>query len=412
MPKTSLLFIGISFCFTLLVAWFAWSAFKAAAPLAVENLRGTGLSISAAIEQLAVSDPSLRSLTRYTTTDIAYFTLVDRQGTVHFHTNQSLIGKPYPDHAQTVFPGKMSERRERLGTGEEVYLLRTRVHTGSDEYLLVLALHTYRADKVIRSAKAGITVVSVLTTSLWCLILLVSVMQLREKRHRVEMLRRKELVRLGEMSAVMAHEIRNPLSGIKGFAQLVEITDSIDKAHQYAGKIVVQSLRMETLVNDLLVFARDDPGERETIDLTSIVQECAVLLHTEAAGQNVTIAVNAPPLVMVSMVVDRMIQMLLNLMKNGIQAMPDGGSLVVSLHQKNSSVRISIKDSGTGISPEQFEHIFEPFWTSKTQGTGLGLALCRKVVEEHGGNLRVESSFGLGAEFIAVIPLNQREVFS
>lgn len=404
MGKTTRVLIGIPLCFTVLVAWFAWSAFHAAQPLATENLRGTGLSIAAAIEQVAAADGSFRALARYTTPDIAYFALVDRRGVVRFHTNPGLIGQPFSPEDQGQFPAGISEQREHLGTGEEVYLLSTKVHANHDEFLLVLALHTYRADQVIRRAKAGVTVVSALTAALWGLTLLLLFMGRREERHHREMNRREELARLGEMGAVMAHEIRNPLAGIKGFAQLVESADDIGQARRHAEKIVTQSLRMEALVNDLLAFARDDRGERQTVDLATVIQECCALLHTEAAAQNVEIEVDAPPLT-ACLVADRIAQMVLNLMKNAIQAMPDGGLLVVWVRQKNGSLHIKVKDNGPGIAPEHLRRIFEPFWTSKAQGTGLGLALCRKVAEEHGGRLTVESTVGAGTEFLCTLPL-------
>jgi len=404
MAKTTRLVIGISLCFTTLVAWFAWSTFLTARPLAAENLRGAGLSISAAIEQLAVADASFRSLTRYTTPDIAYFALVDRQGIVRFHTNPGLIGLPLPDGDRKTFPDGISEQREQLGTGEEVYLLRTKVHADHDEHLLVLALHTYRADQVIRRAKTGVSVVSALTVTLWGLTLLLLFMQRREERHRKEMDRREELARLGEMGAVMAHEIRNPLAGIKGFAQLVESATDLELSRSYAGKIVAQSIRMEALVSDLLAFARDDQGERHISDLLTLILECINLFSPEAAAQLVTIELNAPASVKSNVIGDRIIQLLLNLMKNALQAMPDGGFLNIGLRQKSGLAYISLKDCGTGIPPEHLPRIFEPFWTSKAQGTGLGLALCRKVAEEHGGSLTVASSVGVGTEFIVMLP--------
>lgn len=401
MGKITRIIIGIPVCFTVLVAWFSWSALQAASPLAIENLRGAALSIAAAIDQLTVADPSLRSLARYTTPDIAYFALVDRNGIIRFHTHPGLIGQLHEPPAD--FAG-ISEQRERLGTGEEVYLLRSSVHTGQDEYRLILALHTYRADQVIRRAKTGVTVVSALTVALWGLTLLVIFMVRREARHHREMNRREELARLGEMGALMAHEIRNPLAGIKGFAQLLEMTDDIEQAHRHAEKIVAQSLRMEALVDDLLAFARDDQGTRQEADLTALIEKSVGLVNMEAAAQRIEISVDTPKPFQAEVVDDRIMQLLLNLLKNAIQAMPDGGIIAVSGWHKGGGVNISVKDSGSGILPEQLPHIFEPFWTSKTQGTGLGLALCKKVAEEHGGSLTVASSLDAGTEFIVTLP--------
>jgi len=405
MAKSTRLLVVIPLCFTVLVVWFAWSAFHAAPQLAAENLRGAGLSISAAVEQLTVVDASFSSLARYTTPDVAYFALVDRHGVIRFHTNPGLIGQPLPHADQKTFPDGISEQRERIGTGEEVYLLRTKVHVEHDEYLLVLALHTYRADQVIRRAKTGVTVVAALTVALWGVTLLLFLMLRREERHHQEMNHRKELARLGEMGALLAHEIRNPLAGIKGFAQLVETADTIEQARRHAAKVVSQSLRMEALVNDLLAFARDDQVERQLTDLSTVIQECVLLLQMEAAAQHVNIAVDAPVPVEAHVVVDRIVQLLLNLMKNAIQAMPDGGELAIVLRQQSGSAHVSIRDSGTGIAQEHIPRIFEPFWTNKAQGTGLGLALCRKVAEEHGGGLIVESTVGAGAEFVVTLPV-------
>jgi len=405
MGKTTRLLIGIPLCFTLLVAWFAWSAFRAAPPLAAENLRGAGLLISAAIEQLAIADASFRSLARYTTADIAYFALIDRSGIVRFHTNPGLIGQPFAHEDRITFPEGISEQRESLGTGEEVYLLRTKVHADHGEYLLVLALHTYRADQVIRRAKTGVTVVAALTVALWGLTVLVILMLRREERHRRGMQRREELARLGEMGAVMAHEIRNPLASIKGFAQLMETADNMQQVRAYAGKIVAQSFRMESLVNDLLAFAREDREERQPTDLAALVRECVSLIRMEADPALVEVIHTPRPALNVMAVSGRIDQMLLNLLKNGLQAMPEGGRLRVELENAPSLAIVRVRDTGIGIPPENIPRIFEPFWTDKTRGTGLGLALCRKIAQEHGGSLTVESVVGGGTTFTVTLPL-------
>jgi len=396
----------IPVCFTLLVGWFSWNALQSAPQVAAENLRGAGLSVAAAIEQLAAVAPRFQPLSHYSTPDIAYFSLVDRQGIVRFHTNTALTGTVSTEPTSTAgSSGGVFEGRKKLGTGEDIYLLQTHIHSAGNDYLLTLALHTFRADQVIRRARTGVLVVALLTLSLWLVTLGLMYLLRRDERRQREMQRREELARLGELGAVMAHEIRNPLAGIKGFAQLIETATSMEQTRTYANKIVQQSLRMETLVDDLLSFAREDRGERQSADLAALVRDCVTMVRMEEDSARVEIIHTPQSAVTIMAAADRIIQLLLNLLKNGFQAMPDGGVLRVELEHERSRAVIRISDSGSGIPPENIPHIFEPFWTSKARGTGLGLALCRKVAQEHGGSLSVESVVGVGTTFTLTLPL-------
>jgi two-component system sensor histidine kinase HydH len=244
-----------------------------------------------------------------------------------------------------------------------------------------------------------------LTVSLWFVTLGVVYLMRRDEKHQHALARQEEMARLGELGAVIAHEIRNPLASIKGFAQLVETAETTDQARLYADRIVTQSLRMESLVSDLLSFVREDRGERHSADLAALVEECVTMIRLEADSAKVTVVYSSQTPLKLMIASDRIIQLLLNLLKNGLQAMPDGGVLRVELEKVNSVAKVRVSDSGIGISSEALPHIFEPFWTSKARGTGLGLALCRKVALEHGGNLTVESAVGAGTTFILQLPL-------
>lgn len=406
MRKVERFIIAIPICFTLLAGWFSWSAFQDAPRVAEENLRGAGLSIAAAIEQLSSVDPAFKSLARYRTADIAYFSLVDQHKVVRFHTNSALVGTvsaEEPPRIESI--SGISEGRKKLGTGEEIYLLQTTIHGAGDDYLLTLGLHTFRADRVIRRAQTGVTVVAFLTISLWLVTLGVMYLLRRDEKRQRELARQAELARLGELGAVMAHEIRNPLAGIKGFAQLMETAETVDTARIYANRIVTQSIRMESLVNDLLSFVREDRGERQSLDLSVLLQDCVTMIRMEADSVGVAVSHSTHPALKITADADRIMQLLLNLFKNGLQAMPDGGDLRIELEKVKSHAIIRVCDSGVGISPENLPHIFEPFWTSKARGTGIGLALCRKVALEHGGRLTVESSLGSGTTFTLQLPL-------
>ncbi|HIJ88123.1 MAG TPA: HAMP domain-containing histidine kinase [Desulfuromonadales bacterium] len=406
MRKVERFIIAIPICFTLLVGWFSWSSFQSAPQIAEENLRGAGLSIATAIEQFASVDPAFQALARYRTADIAYFALIDQHKVVRFHTNSALVGTVSAEAPPVIDSNSgISEERKKLGTGEEIYLLQTTIHGSGDDYLLTLGLHTFRADRVIRRAQTGVTVVVFLTISLWLVTLGVMYLLRRDEKRQRELARQAELARLGELGAVIAHEIRNPLAGIKGFAQLIETAETTDQARLYADRIVTQSLRMESLVNDLLSFVREDQGERLPTDLAAVVHDCVTMIRMEADSAGVAVIHTPHPSLKVMSASGRIIQLLLNLLKNGLQAMPDGGELRVELEKMQSLAIIRVCDSGIGISPEILPHIFEPFWTNKARGTGLGLALCRKVALEHGGRLTVESSVGSGTTFTLQLPL-------
>jgi len=406
MRRVERLIIIIPIGFTLFVAWFSWSAFQIAPQMAAESLRSAGLSISAAIEELTNVTHNPGSLTGYSTPDIAYFSVTSRQGIVKFHTNSRLIGTAGTETIRKMAPNSgIYEERRKLGTGEVIYLLQTRIHQSDSNCLLTLALHTYRADQIIRRAQTAVAVSTLLTLTLWIVTLVLMLLLRRDKMRQIEMQRREELARLGEMGAVMAHEIRNPLSGIKGFAQLIEEGVDTDQSRSYAKKIVQQSLRMETLVDELLSFASENNSERQSADLSVLVRDCVNMISMEADTSGVSVVYTPPPPLKIKVLSDRITQLLLNLLKNGLQAMPSGGKLRVEVEKRKNQAIIKVIDSGIGILPENIPHIFEPFWTNKARGTGLGLALCRKVAQEHGGNLVVESAVGVGTTFTLTLPM-------
>lgn len=396
----------IPVCFTLLVGWLSWNSYRTAPQVAEENLRGAALAIASAIEQIAAVPPFFSTLSRYNNPDVAYFSLLDEYGVVRFHTNPALIGIISSEKDQSGNKhDSFVERRKILGTGEEIYQLQSVLHVGGNDYTLLLNMHTYRADAVIRRARTGVGTVLFLTMSLWGGTIAIFFLLRRAELQQRTLQRREELARLGELGAVMAHEIRNPLAGIKGFAQLVETAADLTQARLYAETIVSQSLRMENLVNDLLSYSREDRGERQATDLGVLLRDCVTLIRMES-GQH-TVDMNYPQCdgIRIMAASDRLIQLFLNLMKNALQAMPDGGMLAIELVTVRSSAIITIRDSGIGIPEENLEKIFDPFWTSKAKGTGLGLALCKKIAEEHGGTVTVESVVGVGTTFTVTLAL-------
>lgn len=379
---------------SLFILWFAVNNYRDARPIAEDNLFGLAHSLHAAIENSVVHDPSLQSLATFHAPDLAYFALIDKNGVYRFHSNQELIGTRLNnrDTLQRLFAETMSGTRVELATGETAYELYGHIHTPRGTLGLRLVLHTYRADAVIRHARLTLLVLCALVAVGWFLAFVIYRYSRREEVHRQEMAQRESLAQMGEMAAMLAHEIRNPLAGIKGFAQLIEKRPDDPRTKESAHRIVGEARRLESLVTDLLVFARNDGDGAEPCVLAHLVEHSVDLVRSEAEQAQVALVVDCPPDLVVTGTRDRLGQVLLNIVKNGVQAMPDGGELCITARPVGPQAIITISDTGHGISPENLARIFTPFFTTKARGTGLGLALSKKIIEEHHGSIKVENS--------------------
>ena len=391
-----LLLLG-AILFSAVLTWFAVSNYSSSRPIAEENLRGLALSLTTAIENIAVHDPSLHNLVAFQTHEIAFFAIVDRNGVYRFHSNPDLIGKPGQGAIPlaTIREGVTTDERITLRTGENAFQFDAPLYLPGETLALRLTLHTYRADAVIRRARLNMMVLFALLAGGWVLALALYRLTRREEQHVLEMARRESLAQLGEMGAMLAHEIRNPLAGIKGYAQVIEKKPMEERNSRFAGRIVVETPRLEALVSDLLDYARSG-GEAAAVNLGEVLCHAAELLQPDAEKSQVKITCECAVGLQAMGNRDRLGQVLLNLGKNAIQAMPEGGTLLMTAEASGKQVIVKVIDNGRGINQEELPKIFEPFFTTKAKGTGLGLALCRKIVEEHGGSIEVQSATGAG----------------
>lgn len=408
MIKRIILLTGIGI--SAILIWFAMGNYRTSRPLAEENLRGLALILTSAIENIAVRDPSLKSLGGFHPPDIAFFAIIDRQGVYRFHSNPDLIGSPAENDAyKGILASKtISERRVTLGTGERAYEFYTPLYLPGETDVLRLTLHTYRSDAVIRRAEYNMAVLLALLALEWVLGIVLYRYAVREERHRIDMARRERLAQIGEMGAMLAHEIRNPLAGIKGFAQIIEKKPLEPRNAGFAHRIVAEVLRLESLVNDLLAYAGSDSAPHTPVPLCELIAYVASLIRQEAGAQKVTLGSDCREGLRVVGNRDRLSQLLLNLVKNALQAMPDGGSLRIGAEISGKSVMLAVSDTGHGMSTETINRVFEPFFTTKARGTGLGLALCKKIAEEHNGKISVRSEVGKGTTFTVILPRGQQ----
>jgi two-component system sensor histidine kinase HydH len=389
--------------------WFTVSNYLSARPIAEENLRGLALSLTSAIENIALHDSSLRSLDTFKSHDIAFFALIDRNGMYRFHTNPDLINTAVQDAmpSSTLRDGATSEARITLRTGENAFEFNAPLYLPGETLALRLTLHTYRADTVVRRARLNMIVLFALLAAGWILALALYRFTRREEQHQLEMSRQESLAQLGEMGAMLAHEIRNPLAGIKVFAQVIEKKPQNDRNGDFAQRIVSETLRLETLVNELLSYAKSDRESMVMLNMTAVVSHAADFLRQEAEQLRIKIICDCQENILIYGNRDRLSQLLLNVVKNAIQAMPDGGTVQITAGIDGRYARVTVNDNGHGISREDMSRIFEPFFTTKARGTGLGLALCRKIVEEHGGKITVQSVVGEGTSVFITFPIHQ-----
>jgi len=247
---------------------------------------------------------------------------------------------------------------------------------------------------------------------------------------------RDRLATLGEMAAGLAHEIRNPLGAIKGAAQVIEGTEIERDQREFLGIIVEEVDRLNAVVTQFLDYARPMKLDRQPTSIGSVLKSVVQVVRTDGLPPDTDIELNLssdiPP---IPVDAEKIRQVLLNLVRNGLEAMPRGGTLTIdaTYHRALRRVRplgstrskrrigelvnalegaleVSVTDEGAGISPEGLTRMFIPFYTTKDRGNGLGLPICERIVREHGGELEVQASEGRGSRFVVRLPMDPDEL--
>lgn len=222
-----------------------------------------------------------------------------------------------------------------------------------------------------------------------------------------EIIRSQRLASVGNLAAGVAHEIRNPLSSIKGFATYFKERYPDMPQDQKIAKIMIEEVeRLNRVVGQLLELSKPIVINARPLDLNLLLDDSLKLIEQEAAAKGIEISATQGSLGSFTLDVDGIKQVLLNLCLNAVEAMPDGGRLDIELALKSEPNRldISVTDTGIGISSENLAKIYDPYFTTKQSGTGLGLVVVHNIIEAHGGKLTVESQPGKGSKFILSIP--------
>jgi PAS domain S-box-containing protein len=225
---------------------------------------------------------------------------------------------------------------------------------------------------------------------------------LSEKKRNEDLLEKSEqLAMIGQLAAGVAHEIRNPLTTIKGFLQLMKESAEDD----FHLKVIQGELdRIEIITNEFLALAKPRAVQFSSTSLTGLLTSSVEFIKMECLKQGVDVRFSVEE-AEIHCDSHQIKQVVLNVMKNALEALPNGGLLNVQLEKENDYAKISIQDNGAGIPPERMKHLGEPFYSTKEKGTGLGLMICQKIIKEHNGSLSIQSNVNEGTTVNILLPI-------
>lgn len=231
---------------------------------------------------------------------------------------------------------------------------------------------------------------------------------------KVEARLRERLASVGELAAGMAHEIRNPLTSIRGFMQLLKqrlITAEMEAEIRYSDYVLEEIDRANHVITNFLTLAKPQDEVWVQVDVNELLTKMLQLVENQAVLKGVCLTWQfAPSLPLIRGKAEALVQVFLNIVTNALQATPKGGSIHILTRQVGDNVLVSVQDTGVGMSPAVQKRIFNPFYSTKEGGTGLGLALCRQIISEHQGEIQVTSIIGVGSSFTVCLPITDSYV--
>lgn len=219
-----------------------------------------------------------------------------------------------------------------------------------------------------------------------------------------EILRLDRLNMVGQMAANVAHEIRNPLTSVRGYLQRMQMKNNYSLGKEHCDLMLEELDRTNLIISEYLLLAKEKISHRKNCSLNSIIKALYPLLYSNAIAVNSTVTLVLEDIPTLHLDENEIRQLLLNLVNNGLEAMPSGGEVVIRTLYKQDKVVLSIIDQGSGISPKLIEKLGTPFLTTKTEGTGLGLPICYRIAFRHHASIEAESSSS-GTTFTVNFPL-------
>jgi len=237
---------------------------------------------------------------------------------------------------------------------------------------------------------------------------LVVLRDIRERKALQEqILKTQKLEAIKQFATMVAHDLRNPLAGIRNAAYYIKmkLKDKGEPTLKEALEIIDREVVFANdIVNDLLDFASEKPLELKESNINEIIEEELLLAQVP---ENVKIVKKLTLIPKIRVDANRIRRVFKNIIENAVQAMPKGGKLIIGTRRSGNFIEITFRDTGVGISEEDIKKLFTPFFTTKAKGMGIGLTICKKFVEEHGGKIDVQSKKGEGTVFTVKLPIKQ-----
>lgn len=356
-----------------------------------QALESTALGLASAAEnalrnKMAGPDNEMREI--FSDRVVAYALIADKNGEILFHTNLRLVGSNLHEKGidRWLQSGVPTGRRITLQTGIPAYQYNYVLHrTDGTAEILRLVINTTPVDHIVARARKMWWTSGIVIFALWIAGILFGRMSLRFMKLREELNQKRQMALIGQMTAVLAHEIRNALGSMKGYTQLVyeKVPDS-DPRKPGLKMVLRGSDRIESLVNDLLLFSREENYNIKSFEADGVIKEA---LLSAAPLWEGSVEMDIEPDMQIMADREKLQGVFFNGIQNALQAMGKEGKLKISARKKGRLVQIQIEDTGPGIPESELPRIFTPFYTTRTNGVGLGLSYSKKVIEGMGGQI-------------------------
>jgi signal transduction histidine kinase len=367
--------------------------------------------------QRAISDISLRE-------EILFVSVQDSSFNTLAHTEPTLIGKKEEDAflKNSLQNSRALSRLQQAKNGEEIFEVAKSFSLNHKSMGLIrIGFTPKEIHPVLNQIKKNVTL-SILFFILLGVsaITLIWVNQNRHLRKMKEMEDRIQLAErlssLGHLAAGVAHEIRNPLNAISmGLQRLKREFPPQEESQkgEYASfteLILTEIRRVNEIIEQFLTLSRPFQLDLRISSLEQLLKDLITLFQEEASFQSIHLQTEIhPDLPLIKMDPERLTQAFINIMKNGMEAMHQGGILHIETHSRKDQVEVVISDSGSGIPPDQMEKIFNYYYTTKEKGAGLGLPIAHRIIEAHGGQLKMESQVGVGTKVTVMLPMEKSQ---